>query len=155
MEKDFKVTLDGNELNVFLGRELSIGNATSLTEELTKYVGQDIERIIFDATGLTYLSSSGIRSLLVAYQDLGNQPEIVFVNCAKVIYDVLDLVGMTSIIKFKEDQEKREEYRQNVLYDLSIRDVSKLSSDRNSELEQFAANNDVVCYTMKLGQEDE
>lgn len=155
MDKDFKVTLDGNELNVLLGKELSIGNSASLTEELAKYIGQDIVRIIFDATGLTYLSSSGIRCLLFAYQDLSNQPELVFVNCAQVIYQALDLVGMTSFIKFREDQEKKEEYRQNVLYDLSLGEVSKLSTDRQNELEQFAANNDVVCYSMKLGQEDE
>lgn len=155
MGKDFEVTRAGNELNILLGRELSVKNAPSLTEELGKYVGQSIERIIFDASGLTYLSSNGIRTLLFAYQDIGNHPEMVFVNCAKNIYDVLDLVGMTSIFKFKEDSVKKEAYRQKMLEDLSEEDISNLSSDRKSELEQFAANNDVVCYSMKLGQEEE
>lgn len=154
MEKDFNVTIDGKELNVFLGKELSVSNSSSLTEELGKYVNQGIERIIFDASGLTYLSSSGIRSLMFAYKDFSSHPEIVFVNCAMNIYEVLDLVGMTSIFKFKEDPVKKEEYRQKMLDDLSDEDISKLSTDRKSELEQFAANNDVVCYSMKLGQEE-
>ena len=154
MEKDFEVTRDGNELNVLLGQNLSITNATSLTEELSKYTGQGIERIVFDASGLTFLSSSGIRSLLFAYQDIGHHPEIVFVNCAKDIYNVLDLVGMTTFIKFKEDQQKREQYRQRALSDLSLGEVLERSTNRKKDLEQFAANNDVVCYSMKMGVED-
>ena len=154
MEKDFEVTRDGNELNIFLGKELSIGNAPLLTEEITKYANDDIERIIFDATGLTFLASSGIRSLLFAYKEISSHPEMVFVNCAKNIYDVLDLVGMTTFIKFKDDQQKREEYREKVLSDLSLADVHNLSSSRKDDLEQLSANNDVVCYSMKLGQEE-
>ena len=154
MKKDFEVTIDGKELNILLGKELSIQNAPSLIEEISKFAGHDIERIIFDATGLTFLASSGIRSLLFAYKEIKSQPEMVFVNCAKNIYDVLDLVGMTTFIKFKADQKKREEYRERMLFDLSIRDVNKLSN-RRDELEEFSANNDVVCYSMKMGQEDE
>jgi len=154
MGKDFEVTRDGDELNVFLGKELSISNAPALTGEITKFVGHGIKKVTFDATGLTFLSSSGIRSLLFAYKELSNRPEIVFLNCAKNIYEVLDLVGMTSFIKFVDDKVKKEKYREKVLYNLSIGDVNKQSSNRKEELEQFAANNDVVCYSMKLGKEE-
>jgi len=154
MKNDFEVIRDGNDLNVRLGKDLSISNATLLTEELTKYVGQGIERIIFDATGLTFLSSSGIRSLLFAYKDISSHPEVIFLNCAKDIYEVLNMVGMTTVIKFKEDQVKRDEYRQKVLYDYTLEEAQQNSKNRKSELEQFAAENDVVCYSMKLGKEE-
>ena len=153
-EKDFEVVRDGTTLNVLLSKELSYANATTLTDEMLKYSGQGIEKVVFDATVLMFLSSSGIRSLLFAYQDLGNRPEIVFVNCAKEIFQVLDHVGLTSFIKFEESSEKRDQYRQKILYEISMRDAEKGVEERKNKLEQFATDNDVVCYSMKMGEED-
>ena len=154
MVTDCEVTRDGNTLNILLGKELTINNASSLTEELSKYSGQGIKSIVFDATGLIYLTSSGIRTLLYAYQDLGSKPEFIFLNCAKEIYEVLDLVGMTRFIKFQESPEKKEQYRQRFIGNLSINEVEQAATERKEKLKDFSANNDVVCYSMKLGQED-
>ena len=155
MKVDFEVIKDGTTLNIQLGNELSVVNAPLLTEELSKYVGQDIEKVVFDASGLTFLSSSGIRSLLFAYQDIGHQPEVVFVNCPKEIQQVLDIVGLTTIIRFEEDMEKKELYRKRFLCDLSIGEAEQLSTERKKVLEQFAANNDIVSYSMRMGEEDD
>lgn len=154
MVTDFEVTRVENTLNILLGKDLSVDNASSLSEELSKYSGQGIERIVFDATGLIYLTSSGIRTLLYAYQDLGSKPEFIFLNCAKEIYEVLDLVGMTRFIKFQESPEKKEQYRQRFIGNLSINEVEQVATERKEKLKDFSANNDVVCYSMKLGQED-
>ena len=154
MVTDFEVTRVENTLNVLLGKDLSVDNASSLSEELSKYSGQGIERIVFDATGLIYLTSSGIRTLLYAYQDLGSKPEFIFLNCAKEIYEVLDLVGMTRFIKFQESPEKKEQYRQRFIGNLSINEVEQATTERKEKLKEFSVNNDVVCYSMKLGQED-
>ncbi len=154
MESDFRVIRNEQTLNVLLGKDLSIGNSTAMLEELTKYVGQGIQKIVFDATGLTFLSSSGIRCLLFAYQDLSNQPEIIFVNCASEVYEVLDSVGLTAFIRFEQSAEMKELYRKRVLSDLSFGEAEQLYNERKKSLEQFAANNDVVCYSMKLGEED-
>lgn len=154
MVTDCEVTRDGNTLNILLGKELTINNASSLTEELSKYSGQGIKSIVFDATGLIYLTSSGIRTLLYAYQDLGSKPDFIFLNCAKEIYEVLDLVGMTRFIKFQESPEKKEQYRQRFIGNLSINEVEQAATERKEKLKEFSVNNDVVCYSMKLGQED-
>lgn len=154
MVTDCEVTRDGNTLNILLGKELTINNASSLTEELYKYSGQGIKSIVFDATGLIYLTSSGIRTLLYAYQDLGSKPDFIFLNCAKEIYEVLDLVGMTRFIKFQESLEKKEQYRQRFIGNLSINEVEQAATERKEKLKEFSVNNDVVCYSMKLGQED-
>ena len=154
MVTDFEVTRVENTLNILLGKDLSVDNASSLSEELSKYSGQGIERIVFDATGLIYLTSSGIRTLLYAYQDLGSKPEFIFLNCAKEIYEVLDLVGMTRFIKFQESPEKKEQYRQRFIGNLSINEVEQATTERKEKLKEFSVNNDVVCYSMKLGQED-
>ena len=54
-EKDFEVVRDGTTLNVLLSKELSYANATTLTDEMLKYSGQGIEKVVFDATVLMFL----------------------------------------------------------------------------------------------------
>lgn len=154
MENEFEVTKDGSTLNILLDDQLSVGNAPALTEELSKYRNQGIDKVVFDVTGLIYLSSAGLRCIFYAFQELGQEPEIVFENCAKEIYEVLDHVGMTSVIKFEKSLKKKELYRKRKLCNLNMGEIGKLNKERKKGLDDFAANNDVVCYSMKMGQED-
>lgn len=100
MEKDYEIKRDGPVLTVVLGEELSVLNAPTLTDDLMPYKNQGLEKIVFDSTKLTYLSSSGVRVILYCKKYLGVNPEIVFVNCNNVIQDVLDLVGLCPYITF-------------------------------------------------------
>jgi len=154
MENNFEVKKDGSTLNVLLDDELSVANAPALTKELSKYRNQGIEKVVFDVTGLIYLSSAGLRCIFYAFQELGQEPEIVFENCAKEIYGVLDHVGMTSVIKFEESLKKKELYRKRKLCNLNMGEIGQFTKERKKGLDDFAANNDVVCYSMKMGQED-
>ena len=136
MNNDFKVTLNGTALLIELGSSLNTTNAPTLQDELAKFMGEAIEKVVFDASELLSLSSSGLRVVYFAKQRLGNKPEIVFVNCAKEIYNTLKMIGLASSIKFLKVESKR-----------VVR--SKES------LDEFAANNDVVCYSMKMGQDND
>ena len=100
MEKDYEVRRDGPVLTVVLGEELAVANAPALLEELTLYRDQGVEKLVFDATQLTYLSSSGVRVIFYCKKYLSDNLEIVFVNCNKEVLDVLDLVGIRPHITF-------------------------------------------------------
>ena len=136
MNTDFIIKLNGTALVIELGRVLNTANAPELQEKLSKYVGQTIEKVVFDASELMSLSSSGLRVVYFAKQRLGNKPEIVFVNCAKEIYNTLKMIGLASSIKFLKVESKRGVRKQETL-------------------DEFTANNDVVCYSMKLGQSED
>ncbi len=136
MNTDFNIKLNGTALVIELGRVLNTANAPELQEKLSKYVGQTIEKVVFDASELMSLSSSGLRTVYFAKQRLGNKPEIVFVNCAKEIYNTLKMIGLASSIKFLKVESKRVVRKQETL-------------------DEFTANNDVVCYSMKLGQSED
>ena len=138
MDNEFKVTLNGTALLLELGQSLNTNNAPALQDEVAKYVRKPVEKVVFDASELMTLSSSGLRIVYFAKQRLGNngvKPEIVFVNCAKEIYNTLKMIGLASSIKF-------------------VKVESKKVVRRQESLDSFAANHDVVCYSMKLGQED-
>ena len=100
MEKDFQIRKDGSVLTVVLGEKLSVINSPALQGELIPFKDQKVEKIVFDATKLTYLSSSGVRVILYCKKFLSANLEVVFVNCNNEVYDVLDLVGLCPYITF-------------------------------------------------------
>ena len=152
MNNDFKVSKNGTVLMITLGRDLITSNAPVLQEELAKFMGETIEKVVFDASELMALSSSGLRVVYFAKQRLGNKPEIVFVNCAKEIYEVFEITGLFRFVSFLEDNRIKERKEKAAAGDKLQK---KLSEIRQEELDHFAANNDVVCYQMKLGSEEE
>lgn len=98
MEKDYEIKLEGSVLTVVLGENLSVTNSPELTANIDQYKGQDVEKVVFDATKLKYISSSGVRVILYCKKYLGTSPEIVFINCNKDVLDVFDFVGIIPYI---------------------------------------------------------
>jgi len=100
MENQFEVKQDGTVLTIVLGKELNTANAPALMEEINMYRDKGIEKVIFDATSLSYISSSGIRVIIYAKQKVSGSVVIEFVNCAKEIRDVFSMVGIEDHITF-------------------------------------------------------
>lgn len=141
--KVLAVKRTGKTLSVNLGVELSVDNAHELQKNLSVWKDWDIEKIVFDATDLVYLTSAGVRVIMFAHLQMKGKPELEFVNCAKEIHKTLGLVGMTSMIHFVEDERNDRGEPANELQ-------QKLSEMRQKDLEDFAAHNDVVLYQMKI-----
>ena len=152
-ENEFVIKKEGSILQVYLGFELSMANSTTLREMLSEYRGQDINRIVYDATDLVFLSSSGIRTILFAMQEIGDEPEIVFVNCANEISETFKIAGLANFFSFVDDERKIGEAGKNGS------DGSEWEQEynmiRQEQLEKFAAHNDVVACQMKLGQNED
>ena len=102
--RDYELTRDGTVLTIALGEELAVGNAPMLLEDLAAYKDQGVERVVFDATRLTYLSSSGVRVIFYCKKYLSDSLEVVFLNCNKDVLDVLDLVGIRPHITFRDER---------------------------------------------------
>ena len=100
MEKDYEIKRDGSVLTVVLGGELSLVNSPALQDDLISYKDQGVEKMVFDATKLAYLSSSGVRVILYCKKYWSVNLEIVFVNCNNDVFDVLDLVGLCPYVTF-------------------------------------------------------
>ncbi|OUO55534.1 hypothetical protein B5F77_01385 [Parabacteroides sp. An277] len=100
MDNQFTVQQDGNMLSIVLGEQLTTNNAPALMEELNQYKGKGIEKVVFDATKLAYIASSGIRTIIFAKQKLGGNPVIEFVNCGADIRSVFEMTGLQNYISF-------------------------------------------------------
>lgn len=146
--KVLAVKRTGKTLSVNLGVELSVDNAHELQKNLSAWKDWDIDKIVFDATDLVYLTSAGVRVIMFAHLQMKGNPEIEFVNCAKEIHKTLGLVGMTSMIHFVEDERSERGEPSNKW-------EQKLSEMRQKDLDDFAAHNDVVLYQMKIGETED
>ena len=101
MEKDYEVKKEGSVLTIVLGTSLSTQNAPALSEELAQYKDQGVEEVVFDATRLTHLTSSGVRVIIFCKQKLSSKPKIVIVNCNNEILDIFDIVGLRKFLTFE------------------------------------------------------
>jgi anti-sigma B factor antagonist len=102
MENDIKVTREGSVLTVVLGEELTRMNAPALMDEVSAYRDQGVDKVVFDATRLNFLSSSGVRVIIYCKKYMSDNTEIVFLNCSDKILDVLDIVGIRPFITFEK-----------------------------------------------------
>lgn len=100
MNNEFTVSQNESTLTIVLGDQLTTTNAPALMEELNNYKNKGINKVVFDATKLTYIASSGIRTIIFAKQKLGGNPSIEFVNCAADIKSVFDMTGLQNYITF-------------------------------------------------------
>ena len=100
MENQFELALEGTVLTIRLGEELATANAAALMEEINNYCETGVEKVVFDATRLSYIASSGIRAIIYAKRKLGGNPAIEFVNCARSIRDVFKMVGIEEYVTF-------------------------------------------------------
>lgn len=152
-ENEFVIKKEGSILQVYLGFELSMSNSTTLREMLSEYRGQDINRIVYDATDLVFLSSSGIRTILFAMQEIGDEPEIVFVNCANEISETFKIAGLANFFSFIDDERKAGHMDGNGTGGSEW--DQEYNMIRQEQLDKFAAHNDVVACQMKLGQNED
>lgn len=148
MESDFLIRLEGTTLNIYLGFELSTATSPELQKMLNRFIGMDIKMIVFDATDLVFVSSSGIRVIIYASQKIGNHPILKMLNCAKEIYETLELTGIHKFFNFVEDGRKNAKAPGN---EENSEWQEDLAEKKQKMLDQFAANNDVVMYQMKIG----
>ena len=86
---------NGNELTVALEGRLDTLTSPDLEEELEDKL-DDVEMLIFDFSGLEYISSAGLRVLVGAAQAIDeNDGDMVIRNLSVPVRDVFDVTGFS------------------------------------------------------------
>ncbi|MDO5439259.1 MAG: STAS domain-containing protein [Erysipelotrichaceae bacterium] len=57
-----------------------------------------VEELTFDMKGLEYISSAGLRVLLVAMKAMAKQGKMKLVNVGETVRDILDVTGFSDIL---------------------------------------------------------
>ena len=92
MEIDMKK--NGRELTVALEGRLDTLTSPELEDRLGSAL-DDVDRLIFELSGLNYISSAGLRVLLGALQVMEDRDGMAIRNVTPPVMDVFEITGMT------------------------------------------------------------
>ncbi|MEE6308075.1 STAS domain-containing protein [Plantactinospora veratri] len=98
-ELSLTVVRDGAEVRVAADGEIDMSTADSLRDCLDELLDQKPEKVVVDLAGVTFLDSSGIATLVRAYNRALNQGAgLNVVNCQANVRRVLELTGLLSVM---------------------------------------------------------
>lgn len=79
-----------------LSGRIDSGNSTEVEERILKELeGNDSEEVIFDASELEYISSSGLRTILHLRK---SYPGLKIINVGSDVYEIFDMTGFTQMM---------------------------------------------------------
>ncbi len=94
-----------NKLIVAVQGRIDAGTAPAFEKALCDFIAQGENAFHIDLHGLEYISSAGLRSLLVAAKQLkARQGEIVFSGLQGSVKDVFRISGFNTIFKILEKE---------------------------------------------------
>ena len=93
-----KANLSGTKLNIVLEGLLDTQSSPQLEEVITKNIGA-ADEVNFDFAKLEYLTSSGLRVLLTAQQEMEDKDgTMTLANVNDEIMEVFDMTGFTDVL---------------------------------------------------------
>jgi anti-sigma B factor antagonist len=94
---DIKKNLEGSRLEFVLDGRLDTITAPQLEEEVKASI-DGITELIFDFSGLAYVSSAGLRVLLSAQKTMNEKGSMVVRNVSDEIQEIFDVTGFSDIL---------------------------------------------------------
>ena len=90
-------TLNGDELTITLKGELNSTNSNQL-EAVVNDSLKGIKSLVFDFTELNYISSAGLRILLVSKKVMDKQGKMVVRHPNESVLDIFEITGFKDIL---------------------------------------------------------
>ena len=90
-------TKDGEKLTVALSGRLD----TTTSPDLQASLAEDIDvvkELVFDMTGLEYISSAGLRVLLSSQKTMNKQGSMKLTGVCEAVKEVFDVTGFSDIL---------------------------------------------------------
>lgn len=84
------------QLTVTVSGRLDSSNADELEEAVSSLDG--ISELIFDISALEYLSSAGLRVLLVTQRKMNKQGKMIVKGANETVRDIFDVTGFSTIL---------------------------------------------------------
>lgn len=95
---EFNVKQNGEVLDVELKGRLDAAYAQQLMEEMTKYTGSSVTKIVYHVEELEYIASAGLRVIIFSKQKIGNNAEVILEKPCEAIISVIDMTGLQNFV---------------------------------------------------------
>lgn len=93
-----KKTESNNSIQLNVSGRLDATSAPELEEEIMSALEQDIRELIFDFAELDYISSAGLRLLLVARRGMKNKGTVRVIHVQNEVQEIFDMSGFSDIL---------------------------------------------------------
>ena len=94
-------TLNNDELTLAISGELNTTTYQEL-EDVVKNSLNGVKKLVFDFKELEYISSAGLRVLLVSKKLMDQQGKLVVKNANSSVKEIFDITGFTNILDFED-----------------------------------------------------
>lgn len=89
-----------------LNGRVDASNAATLEQKILALIAAGEKRLVIDCAQLQYMSSAGLRVLLVAAKRLSNDGKLGLAALSNQIRDVFDIAGFSSIFQIYRTQDE-------------------------------------------------
>jgi anti-sigma B factor antagonist len=95
--------MENEILIVAITGRLDAATAPIADETIKKTLAENTNRLLFDLSGLEYLSSGGLRVILGAAKEIRRREgKVALAGLTQYVYEIFDVSGFTSMIPIKE-----------------------------------------------------
>jgi len=93
-------SINNNELTLKVIGELNTATCQKLEEEINKSIS-GIKKLIFDFSELSYISSAGLRVLLVSKKTMDKKGKMIVKGANKGVMDIFEITGFSNVLDFE------------------------------------------------------
>ena len=91
---------DGAKVTLFAEGRVDTNNAPRFAADMEKAL-EDATDLTLDFSGLTYISSSGLRAVMLAVKAMARQGSIRIIGVSEDVYDILETTGFTGVCEIE------------------------------------------------------
>ena len=95
--------LNGAVLTIALDGRMDISTAPMLEQEIREGL-DDVTELVFDLEKLAYISSAGLRVLLLAQKKMNRQGTMKVIHVNPTVMDIFQTIGFAGIITIDQKQ---------------------------------------------------
>lgn len=92
--------MDGDTLTVNISGRVDTTTAPELEQSLKESMA-DCKTLVIDFTDVEYISSAGLRTLLVAQKTMNKKGRMVLTHVNEVIMEIFDVTGFSDILEIE------------------------------------------------------
>jgi anti-anti-sigma factor len=102
MESRYTFDVKDMIAKVELVGRLDANNAQGFQDELKKLSGQQLEKVVFFAKDLEYISSAGLRAIIFAKQKIGSHLNVYLIGANESVLSVIKMSGLDNFLFIQE-----------------------------------------------------
>lgn len=93
---EIKKIAEGSKLTIAVEGRLDTNTVPELQKEVVSL--DNIDELVFDFSNLVYISSAGLRVLMIAKKGMSGKGDVKIINASDDVKEIFDITGFSSIL---------------------------------------------------------